>query len=46
MAMLFQTRGRVLAALALVALSTVPLLGFVPKTKKQVAIAQFHEADA
>ena len=45
MAMLFQTRGRVLAALALVALSTVPLLGFVPKTKKQVAIAQFHEAE-
>jgi N-acetylmuramoyl-L-alanine amidase len=44
MAMLFQTRGRVLAAVALVALSTIPLLG-AGKTKKQVALAQFQQAE-
>ena len=44
MATLFQTRGRVLAAVALIALSTVPLLG-AGKTKKQVALAQFQQAE-
>jgi N-acetylmuramoyl-L-alanine amidase len=45
MAMLFQTRGRVLAALALVALSTIPLVGWAGRTKKQVALAQFQQAE-
>jgi N-acetylmuramoyl-L-alanine amidase len=44
MAMLFQTRGRVLAAVALIALSTIPLLG-AGKTKKQVALSQFQQAE-
>ena len=44
MATLFQTRGRVLAAVALIALSTVPLLG-AGKTKKQVALAEFQQAE-
>jgi N-acetylmuramoyl-L-alanine amidase len=44
MAMLFQTRGRVLAAVALIALSTIPLLG-AAKTKKQVALSQFQQAE-
>ena len=42
--MLFQTRGRVLAAVALIALSTIPLLG-AGKTKKQVALSQFQQAE-
>ncbi len=45
MAMLFQTRGRVLAALVLVALMTVPAGAAPARTKKQQALAQFQQAE-
>jgi N-acetylmuramoyl-L-alanine amidase len=45
MATLSQTRGRVLAAVALIALTALPLSGWAGRTKKQQALSEFQQAE-